>query len=486
MHEDFYTSKKRKKKWKKRVLFGLLIFLTIAIVGGLVTLHTTKFKLYVFSRIDQLLRTNANLSISAGSFNFNVFRLSASFEDLKIIPLAPEDSILQSFVAQKLTVNLSFMTLLGKKVHIQKFHITEPEVRLSMTKRIPSATKKVIPPRKKPLSLRIDDFQLDNGKIDYQDREYPITAFIDDISINIHFQENNEFHKGILSTQSGEFKIFESQFSLDEFLAELTFDDNSIQITRFLYKTEPFVVSASGRIQDYQENPRYLFTIQGTLQMDFLNRIPEIGQNFEGILSVTASINGTGSDLTLDGHVQGKDILVADIPLKKLEGDFEGDKTRIVLRNLEIEDSDGNLKGELALSLLEKGDSTAEFQWTSLRLSTLKHWMPNFAHLPSTVTSGYIAAKWRERTLDSIDAKGEIRFDSLQKALSANEERIDLEGNVSFHANNGIINVLPSSVRLNRIALVVSGNLGPGKQFNLMYQLESKDLKDAERLLAQL
>jgi len=486
MHEDFYTSKKRKKKWKKRVLFGLLIFLTIAIVGGLVTLHTTKFKLYVFSRIDQLLQTNANLSISAGSFNFNVFRLSASFEDLKIMSLAPENSILQSFVAQKLTVNLSAVTLLGKKVHIQKFHVTDPEVRLSMTKTVPSSMKKVRPASNKPVSFRIDDFRLDNGKIDYQDREYPIAAFFNDITIDIHFQEDDASHRGILTAQAGEFKIFESQFSLDKFLTELTFDDNSIQITRFLCETEPFVVSASGHIQDYQENPQYLFAIQGTLQMDYLKKISAIGQNFEGNLSVTASINGTGSDLTLDGHVQGKDILVADIPLKKLEGDFEGDRTRIALHNLEIEDSDGALKGELALSLLEKGDSTAEFQWTSLKLSTLKRWMPNFAHLPSTVTSGYITAKWRELTLDSIDAKGEIRLESLQKALSASSDRIDLEGNVSFHANNGIINVLPSSVRLNRIALVVSGNLGPGKQFNLMYQLESKDLKDAERLLAQL
>ena len=486
MHGDLHTSKTRKKKWRKHVFFGLLIFLTIAIVGGIVTLHTTKFKLYVFSRIDNLLQTNANLSISAGSFNFNVFRLTASFEDLKIIPLAPEDSILQSCSARKLTVNLSSATLFGKRIHIQKFHVTEPEVQLSMKKKIPSSTNEFKPPRKKPFSLRIDDFQLDDGKIDYQDREYPITALIDDISINIHFQEDNKFHKGILTARSGEFKVFESLFSLEKFLTELTFDDDSIQITRFLCETAPFVVSASGHIQDYQVNPQYLFAIQGTLQMDFLNKVSKNGHDFGGILSVTTSINGTGSDLTLDGHVRGKDILVADIPLKKLEGDFQGDQTRIALRNFEIEDSDGNLTGELGLSLLENEDSTVELQWTSLRLSALKQWMPDLALLSSTRTSGYISAKWRERKLDSIDAKGEMRLESLQKALSASSDRIDLKGNVSFQAQKGILTFLPSSLSFNQTALTISGSLDPAKQFNLTFQLKSGDLEDAEQLLARM
>jgi outer membrane protein assembly complex protein YaeT len=486
MHKKIDTSKKKSSKWKKRVILGILIFLTITIFGGFLAVHTPKFRTYMLSKIDQRLKRDFNLSLSAKSLDLNLFRLSVSFEDLKIISLAPENSILQNFDAQNLMVNLSAVTLLGKKVHIQKFHVKDPEVRLSMTKRVPTSTTKVRPASNKPLSFLIDDFQLDNGKIDYQDRDYPITAFIDDIAIDIHFQEDNASHQGILTAQAGEFKIFESQFSLDKFLAELTFDDNSIQITRFLCETEPFVLDASGHIQDYQENPQYLFTIQGTLQMDFLNRISEIGQNFEGILSVTTSINGTGSDLTLDGHVKGQDILVADIPLKKLEGDFKSDRTRIAFRNLEIEDSDGALNGELNLSLLENGDSSAEFQWTSLRLFTFKHWMPEFVLLSSTGISGYVSAKWRERTLDSIDAKGEIRLESVEKALSASSDRIDIQGNVSFHAKNGIIDVFPSSLHWNQTALTFSGSLSPAKEFKLTYQLKSGDLEDAEALLTRM
>jgi outer membrane protein assembly complex protein YaeT len=486
MQKAIDPSKKRLSKRKKRIILWVLTFLMITIIGGFLSLQTSKFRTYVLSKIDHRLKKDFSLSLSAKSLTLNLFRLSASFEDLKIIPLVPEDSILQSFSARKLTVNLSSATLLGKRVHIQKLHVTEPEVQLSMKKRMPSSTNKVRPPGNKPFSLRIDDFQLDSGKIDYQDREYPITAFINNISITIHFQENDAFHKGILTARSGEFKIFESQFSLDKFLTELTFDNNSIQITRFLCETEPFVVDASGHIQDYQENPQYLFTIQGTLQMDFLNRVSKIGHDFGGILSVTTSINGTGSDLTLEGHVQGKDILVADIPLKKLEGDFQGDQTRIALRNFEIEDSDGNLKGELALSLLGKGDSIVDLQWTSLGLSVLKQWMPGLALLSSTRTSGYIAARWKELTLDSIDATGEFRLESFQKALPSADDGVDLEGNISFQAKNGILSVLPSSVRFYRTELAISGNVGSAKQFKLTYRLKSKDLKDAERLLPQL
>jgi outer membrane protein assembly complex protein YaeT len=486
MFGKFYPNTKKKRWRKKRALYGILLVLIIIIIGGLAYLHTPKFKSYVFSRIDHLLRTNANLSISAGSFDFNVFRLSASFEDLKIMPLDPENSILQSFDVQKLSVNLSSTTLLGRRIHIQKFHVTEPAVQLSMKKRMPSSINKVRPPRNKPLSLRIDDFQLEKGKIDYQDREYPITAFIDEISIDLHFQEINESHKAILTAQSGEFKVLESQFSLDKFLTELTFDDNSIQITRFLCETEPFVVSASGHIQDYQENPQYLFAIQGTLQMDFLNKIAQIGHDFEGILSVATSINGTGSDLTLDGHVQGQDIRVVDIPLRKLEGDFQGDQTRIALRNVEIEDSDGNLKGNLILDLLKKGDSSADFQWNSVKLSAFKPLLPELDPLFSTVSSGHISAKWKEPALDSIQAEGEIRFDSLLIPLPSTQDRIALKGNISFHATNGDIELFPSSIRLKQTAINLSGSLNRSNFFKVKYRLKSENLQDVEGLLKQM
>jgi len=486
MYKKSDFSKKKSSKWKRRAILGILFFITITIFGGFLAVHTPQFRTFMLSKIDQRLKRDFNLSLSAKSLDLNLFRLRASFEDLKIKSLAPENSILESFFARKLTVDLSAVTLLGKKVHIQEFNITDPEVRLNMTKKVPSSAEKVKPVSNKPLSLRIDNLQLVNGRIDYQDRDYPITALINGIAIDIHFQDDDASHHGILTGQAGDVKIFESQFSLDKFIAELAFDDNSIQITRFHCATEPFVLDASGHIQDYQENPQYLFAIQGTLQMDFLNRISEIGQDFDGVLLVTTSIAGTGSELTLDGHVKGQDILVADLPLKRLEGDFQGDQTRIALHNLEIEDSGGKLKGELNLSFLEEGDSNAEFQWTSLRFSTFKHWMPESDILSSTGTSGYISAKWRERTLDSIDAKGEIRLESLESARSASSGSIDLKGNVAFHAKNGSIDVFPSSFHWNETELTVSGSLAPAKQFRFAYRLKSGDLKDAEQILARM
>jgi len=486
MHKKIDSSKKKSSKWKKRIIFGILFFLMITIFGGLVALHTPTFQIYILSKIDQRLIRDFNLSLSAKSLDFNLFRLSASFEDLKIISLAPEKSLLQSFDAQKLTINLSAVTLLGKKVHIQKFHITDPEVRLRRTKRTSPATKKVRAASKKPLSFRIDEFLLNNCKLDYQDKEYPIGAFIDNIALTIHFAEGNDIHKAILATRSGKLDIFGSHLSLDKFLAELTFDEHSIRVTRFLCETDPVRVSASGRIRDYQENPDYYFSIEGMLRMDSLNEISEMGRKFAGILSVTTTINGTASDLTLDGHVQGRDIIVADIPLEKLEADILGERTRIALRNLEIEDSEANLTGELSLSLLENEASALELQWTSLRLSALEQWMPEMALLPSTKSSGNLSAKWKELALQSVEAKGEVRLESSQKTLSDAADRIDLEGHVSFQAKSGNITVFPSSLRLNQTTMAASGSLIPPERFQLTYQLKSKDLKDTVRLLARL
>ncbi len=486
MHKDLESSKNRPLKRKKRMILLTLIILAIFLIGGFLAVNTSKFRTYLLSKIDQRMRKDFELSLSAKSLDLNLFLLSASLEDLKIVPLVPEESILQSFDVQRLTINLSSKTLFGKRIHIQKLHVTKPEVRLKKTQKIPPAGKKIGPTGSKPLSFRIDEFLMNNGKIDYQNGDSPMAAAINNIALDIHFQKNDAVHNGILTAQSGEFKISGSHLSLDKFLAELTFDNHSIQVTRFICETEPVRLSASGQIQDYQGNPDYSFSIEGTLQMDSLSEISEMGHNFAGILSVTTSVKGTASDLTLNGRVQGQDIIVADIPLKKLGADFLGERTRIVLRNLEIEDPDGNLAGELSLSLLDNEDSAVELQWTSLRLSALEKWMPELSLLASSKSSGTITASWKERTLESLQAKGEIRLESLKKTLSDASDHIDLEGHVSFQAKNGIMSVFPSSLRLNQTTMAVSGSLSPPDRFQLRYQLKSKDLKDTERLLARL
>ena len=168
MHTETEVSKQKVRKRKKRIRLGILIFLTITTLAGFITVHTPKFRAFVLSKIDQRLRKDYNLSLSAKSFNLNLFRLSASFEDLKISPLMPEESILQSFETQNLGINFSFKTLFGKHIHIQEFHVTKPEVLLSPTKNILPKTNKVSPNRTKPISFQIDKFLLDTGKIDYQ------------------------------------------------------------------------------------------------------------------------------------------------------------------------------------------------------------------------------------------------------------------------------------------------------------------------------
>ena len=123
-------------------MLGTLIVLAIILIGGFLTLQSSKFRMYVLSKIEQRLREDFNLSLSAKSLDLNIFRLSASLEDLKIIPLVPEESILQSFDVQRLTINLSSKTLFGKRIHIQKLHVTKPEVRLKKHRKYPPPKKK--------------------------------------------------------------------------------------------------------------------------------------------------------------------------------------------------------------------------------------------------------------------------------------------------------------------------------------------------------
>ncbi len=420
MQKKTHPSKKGKFWRKKHLFYKILILLTAILIGGVFLLHTPPFRSYIFAKIDHYLQTHYNLSISANQFGFNLFRLSASLKDFKIAPITPSESLLQRFTAQKLTLNVSAITLLGRKIHLQKLLVTEPSIELTSTKGVCTSRKQSQAAKSEILSLRIDDFQLTRGKIEYQDQEYLVSAFVDNISVNIHFLEKDVMHKGSVAAQSGQIQVSESRISMNEFLAEFGFDDQSIQITRFLFKTNPFTMNASGHIQNYQQKPQYLFAIQGTLWLDSIEEFFPTGYESGGALSLTTSISGEGPDFTLEGRVRGKEIVLADIPLEKLEGDLD------------------------------------------------------------------ISGKWGALTLDSMDAKGGICFESSPTAASYPQGVIPLNGNVSFHAANGDIKVLPSSLRLNQTAVTVSGSLDPAKQFQAKYHLQSDDLGDIEPLLKPL
>ena len=99
---------KNRKKLKKRVIIGLVVFLLAVILGGLVFLHTGAFESFLLEKATRYLEANYNLSLTVESFDVTPLRLAIDLDTIEILPDANKESPIQHFTAQKFKLNLAF------------------------------------------------------------------------------------------------------------------------------------------------------------------------------------------------------------------------------------------------------------------------------------------------------------------------------------------------------------------------------------------
>ena len=260
MIEDRIKEQDRRPKSKKRIWAGVLFFLLSILFAGIFYLHSPGFKSFFFSKINNFLESRYNLSLSAESFDFNLSRLSADMENIEIRPASGRQKTqLQHFTAHKFSVNIAFSTLWGRKIRVQKLHVESPQIVLNSVRPDKTPLKGEAAP-KKPLSLRIDEFLLDNGSLAIKDEKLLLSAGIANLEIEVRYGDKERLHTGFFSLESGEIRLGEKQLSLKELNGEFEFDDESVVIRKSFMRLDPLVLSASGKIQTSSKCPAMKLT----------------------------------------------------------------------------------------------------------------------------------------------------------------------------------------------------------------------------------
>ena len=113
-------NRQEKKKRKKRMLIGLIAFLSMIIFGGLVFLHTKAFESFLLGKASRYLESQYNLTLSVESFDLNPLRLSVVLNGLDIQSIPDKEAPIQHFSTRKLVLNIGASTLLGRKIHVQQ------------------------------------------------------------------------------------------------------------------------------------------------------------------------------------------------------------------------------------------------------------------------------------------------------------------------------------------------------------------------------
>jgi len=478
--------REKKKKLKKRILTGLVAFLSVIIIGGLIFLHTKTFESFLLEKATRYLETQYNLSLAVESHDVSPLRLSVVLNNIEILPVPNKDGIIQHFTARKFRLNLAFSTLISRKIHIQEVQIIAPRLTLNLNQPQIKTDKLVNTPSKKPISLRIDTFLMKDGLISARNREYLLSTTMAGIEINGNYQRNKNFHSGYIRSEKGEFQFKESRFLLHDLHTEFEFDDESLKINRFTLKTDPLLLSASGIITNYLQIPRFDFDINGSLQLDRFKDLIPVDRGLAGIVSFSISLEGTEEDVNLRGNLDGSDAIVADIPISTIKASFQTDTKSITVDNLELASENGTFKGKIDMDLAESRESTAELEWNDVDLSIFEKLEPRFLPSISSVTSGRLSAKWDTVARDSINARGEVRFEPSSLPRTDAGERYALSGNIDFESSGGHAKLMPSSLRLNQTKISLSGTVDNTKKFNTEFKIEAKDLSEIDRFYKSL
>ncbi|MDH5714952.1 MAG: AsmA family protein, partial [Candidatus Aminicenantes bacterium] len=167
---------------KRRIALGILLFVLVVIVIGSIILHTERFKSYLLEKANSYVQKQYSISLSAGRFDYSLLKLSVALDDVQIKPITPEASPLQLFEAQRLFVNLPLSMVLFRKLYVQQLRISHPQIVVTQQAKnkadSPQLPQKGAAKKGKPTWLRIDEFDLTDGILDYNDRQYSLQGSI--------------------------------------------------------------------------------------------------------------------------------------------------------------------------------------------------------------------------------------------------------------------------------------------------------------------
>jgi len=475
---------------KKRILFVIVTLVLVVILTGIIIIQSQPFESYLLRRADRYLQSRYNLSLEAESIDLSLMRLAVSLDLVRLEPVSKEASPLQSFSAKRLFLNISFRTLFSSlfspKVHIQQLQVSEPHIVINPSRQQPSSLPLKTASGKKPVEIRIDDFQLDKGIFNYNNRAYPFQAAISKITANIQYMENEKTHSGYILSQQSQLESSPYKIGLNNLLVEFQFDNDSIDISQLSIESELLNLKASAWIQDYQTIPQYSLKMQSVLQLDQVPTLINLDQDFSGNLEVSGSIEGGLEKLNYKGRISGEKTTFYDIPFERFEAVLNGNKNALSISDLNLSLAEGHLRASMKMDLTRQEVSSLSLEWDSLDLANLGRYFPKLPRLLSSKTQGQIEARGQTLNLNSIQAEGDITFDSSSLSKSVHGKRHYLDGKIKFSASRGQMEIYPSYLSFDQTHLSFNFRLDKSKNLDGAFSLSSDDLSEVENLILEI
>ena len=331
----------------------LLAGVVLAIVGGVLLLHTPPARRWVLHRAAEALAAD-DIRLEASEIDYNLLRLRLVLRGVTVAARSRPD-LPPLLRAAAVRADLSLNKLLHGAYHVGSAAVESPQVRLVIDaggrNNLPRMRER---PRGGPApEYFIGELRIGGASLFVEDRARQLSLAIPSWRLSIDGDPATRIHRAALETlRTGEFSFAGRAVELRALAAAARFGSGFFELQRFDLAAPDLRLALSGGVKNLAA-PRLDAVLDGGLDLAALARLAGVKVRMEGGLRLRFTIAGPPSAPRIAGTIGGGALRFEDFEQIDLNADLAYDTAagRVELHSLRLRspDADAAVRGGLFL-----------------------------------------------------------------------------------------------------------------------------------------
>jgi translocation and assembly module TamB len=371
--------------WKRRIgwaALGLSALLVVVLAGGYAYLKGRTFEQFALLEIAKQADEATGGRTTVGGLEFSLSGLTASLHDITVRGTESLDQP-PLLHADKLTVRVKIVSLLGRQFSLRELLIEHPVVHVAVSRdgknNLPTPPPSKSSSHTSVFDLAIGHAQLTNGEVDYNDQKTPMDADLYDLGTDIRFTPGIKKYEGSISYDRGELRYAVYQPFPHGLTLKFSATPEELEVESATLRLGSSEMSLKAQLTEYSNpiiNGTYAIRIHA---QDFGQMTPSAKVEGDVLLNGRMHYQAVASEpairnVSIDGRIASDSLRTTAsgkrVDLRKLEGEYRLANGNLILRNVAVDTLGGRIMADGDMNHLESTPDSrfhASVQGISLR-----------------------------------------------------------------------------------------------------------------------
>jgi translocation and assembly module TamB len=486
-----------------RILLAAGLVVLALGITAIAVLHSRSFHQYVLAKLKEEASKSTGGRVEIGDFQLHWSGLRVDLYQLVLhgSEAASQPPLLQ---VDHLLAGLKIMSLWRRKIGFYKIVVDRPSIHLSVDQNGHSNLPQAPPSAPGSAStnvfaLAINDFVVNRGELNYNDRHVPLDGEVHDLHAQVSFDSAKSEYDGTLGYRDG--RIHFGTFNPMQTGLQVHFGarPSGLSVNPLVLTAGSSTTTVQGQLHDYS-NPSVDGSYEANLSTVELARILNASAVPAGLVNLRGTLHYQNhsdqplmNNLSLSGRLRSS-LLALDLPqahadVRDLTGEYQLSGGTLEVRNVKADVLGGKVAGNLTLTHMSArpvgrvaaalSDITLEAVTAALNTQPLER-----ADITGRL-NGTVEGSW-----EASGQKLKVRADAtlagsapLGPAAGGGTNAIPLQGTLHASYDGAAGTITLSNTNLATPHLTVKLDGSTGKQSSLAIQAQSDDLHEVDQLM---